>query len=71
MLALQRTMAKTKLSAFRLTPDDLVILDACQDHVGVQSRSEALRAILRAYVRAEGIKLPKQPAQGTKTARAK
>lgn len=47
----------TKLTPFRLTPEDLVLLDACQEHVGVRSRSEAFRAVLRSYARSEGLLL--------------
>lgn len=52
---------KTKLTPVRFTDEDLLILDACQEHVGVQSRSETLRAVMRAYARAEGIKLRPAP----------
>jgi hypothetical protein len=45
----------TKLTPFRLTPEDLVLLDACQEHIGVRSRSEAIRAVLKAFARSEGV----------------
>lgn len=49
-------MANTvKQTAFRFTDDDLAILDAIQQHLGIQAKTEALRAVLRAYARAEGI----------------
>ena len=47
----------TKLTPFRLTPEDLDLLGVCQEHVGVRSRSEAIRAVLRSYARTEGLLL--------------
>jgi hypothetical protein len=53
-------MAVTKPTGFRLTEEDLVLLDAIGHHTGIRSRSEALRALLRYYVRAEGVAVPKR-----------
>ena len=47
----------TKLTPMRFTEEDLVILDCCRDHIGVQSRSETVRAVLRAYARDQGLLL--------------
>jgi metal-responsive CopG/Arc/MetJ family transcriptional regulator len=52
-------MTTVKATAFRFTADDLAILDAVQKHVGTSSRTEALRALLRYYVRAESIEVQK------------
>jgi hypothetical protein len=48
-------MAMVKQTAFRFTSEDLALLDAIQKHTGVGNRSDALRAVLRGYARAEGI----------------
>ena len=58
-------MATVKATAFRFTAEDLTLLGAIQKHVGTTSRTEALRALLRYYVRAEGLEIskPKRPAK--------
>jgi hypothetical protein len=50
-------MAAVKQTAFRFTPEDLLFLDAIQQHTGIGSRTDALRAAIRYYVRAEGIEV--------------
>lgn len=52
-------MATIKATAFRFTAEDLTLLDAIQKHVGTTSRTEALRALLRYYVRAERLEIGK------------
>jgi hypothetical protein len=47
----------TKQTAFRFTDDDLAVLDAILEHLGMHSRTEALRVVLRGYARAEGIEI--------------
>jgi hypothetical protein len=61
-------MAMVKQTAFRFNEEDLAILDAVQKHTGISTRTDALRAVLRSYVRAEGIELPgaKRPARKAK-----
>ena len=48
-------MATAKTTTMRMTADDLAILEAAQERIGLVSRSEALRFILRHYAKAEGI----------------
>lgn len=44
----------TPNTAFRLTPEDLALLDAVMEYTGVSSRSDALRYALRYWARKEG-----------------
>jgi hypothetical protein len=44
----------------RLTPDDLALLAAIQEHLGTNTRTEALRVALKAYATERGIKIPKR-----------
>lgn len=48
----------TKIVGFRLTDTDAALLDAAQAREGLMTRTEALRFVLRAWARAEGVKLP-------------
>jgi len=48
-------MASAKQTTMRLAAEDLAILDAIQESVGVFSRSDALRYALRYYAKAEGL----------------
>jgi Arc/MetJ-type ribon-helix-helix transcriptional regulator len=48
-------MATAKLTTIRLAPEDIQILDAIQRHVGLFSRSDAIRFALRRYAEAEGL----------------
>jgi len=50
-------MAMVKQTAFRFTAEDLALLDAVQRHTGISTRTDALRAVLRSYARAEKIEL--------------
>jgi len=52
-----------KQTAFRFSAEDLTLLDAIQKHVGTSSRTEALRALLRYYVRAEKLEVGKPKRQ--------
>jgi hypothetical protein len=52
-------MAMVKQTAFRFNEEDLALLDAVQRHTGISTRTDALRAVLRSYVRAEGIGVAK------------
>jgi hypothetical protein len=54
-------MAMVKATAFRFSAEDLALLDAGQQHTGISTRTDALRAVLRSYVRSEGIEVPKVP----------
>jgi hypothetical protein len=58
-------MAMVKQTAFRFNEEDLAILDAVQRHTGISTRTDALRAVLRSYVRAEGIEVEK-PRKGAR-----
>lgn len=49
--------SQMKQTAFRLTEEDIALLDAAKEHAGVLSRSEAFRYVLRAWARSEGIDL--------------
>jgi hypothetical protein len=52
-------MPTTKATAFRFTAEDIALLDAIRRHTGTVSRTETLRAVLRNYVRSEGIDIGK------------
>ena len=46
-----------KQTAFRFTSEDLALLDAIQKHTGIGTRTDALRAVIREYARAQGIEV--------------
>lgn len=48
-----------KATAFRFTSEDLALLDAIQHHTGISSRTDALRAVIRYYVRTERLEVAK------------
>jgi hypothetical protein len=48
-------MPKVKVTAFRFTEDELALLEVIQGHTGIRSRTEALRAVLEYYAKAEGL----------------
>jgi hypothetical protein len=47
--------AKAKVRAFRFTDEEIALLNVIQGHTGIQSRTEALRTVLRYYVEGEGL----------------
>lgn len=54
-------MADAKVKAFRFTDEELELLEVIQGHTGIRSRMEAMRAVLRYYVEAEGLPVPTSP----------
>lgn len=52
-------MATVKQTAFRFTAEDLAFLDAIRKHTGIGSRTDAVRAVIREYARAQGIEIEK------------
>jgi len=48
-------MAEAKVTAFRLTDEELELLEVIQGHTGIRSRMEALRTVLRYYAEAKGL----------------
>jgi hypothetical protein len=60
-------MADGKVTAFRLTDEELELLEVIQGHTGIRSRMEALRTVMRYYAEAKGLEVgkpnepPKQP----------
>ena len=54
-------MGNTPATAFRLTPEDLAVLDALAEALsrkfGRQTRSDVLRIALRALAASEGVKV--------------
>jgi len=58
-------MSQVKVTAFRFTEEELALLDVIQGHTGIRSRTEALKRVLRYYVRAEGLEAAK-PAKSSK-----
>ena len=48
-------MAEGKVTAFRFTDEELELLEVIQGHTGIRSRTEALRAVLEYYAKAEGL----------------
>jgi len=48
-------MPETKVTAFRFSDEELELLGIIQGHTGIRSRTEALRAVLQYYVKAEGL----------------
>lgn len=53
-------MSVTKQTAFRLNETDLAIIDAAVKKLGLSSRTEALRFVLRQYADKTNIKIPKR-----------
>jgi hypothetical protein len=51
-------MADAKVTAFRFTDEELELLEVIQGHTGIRSRMEAMRTVLRYYVRAERLEVP-------------
>lgn len=61
----------TKLTSMRFTDDDLALLLSIQHHVGTNTRTEALRVLMRSYCRQEGIEpQPKKPMRSRSKATA-
>jgi len=54
-------MTQPKVTAFRFTDEELELLEVIQGHTGIRSRMEAMRAVLRYYVQAEGLNVPATP----------
>ena len=51
-------MPHFKATAFRLSPEELELMDALATKVGVISRAEVLRVAIRKLARLEGLQLP-------------
>jgi hypothetical protein len=51
-------MPDGNVTAFRFSEEELELLGVIQGHTGIHSRMEALRAVLRYYVEAEGLSAP-------------
>jgi hypothetical protein len=51
-------MPDAKVTAFRFSDEELELLGVIQGHTGIRTRMEALRAVLRYYVEAEGLQVP-------------
>jgi hypothetical protein len=49
-----------KVTAFRLTDEELELLDVIQGQTGIRSRMEALRTVLRYYAEAKGLPVPNE-----------
>jgi hypothetical protein len=56
-------MTSPKVTAFRFSDEELALLEVIQGHTGIRSRTEALRAVLEYYVKAEGLETsaPQEP----------
>jgi len=50
-------------TAFRFTEEDLELLDTAKKHAGTATRTDALRVVLRYYVRTEGLTIGKPGAK--------
>jgi hypothetical protein len=50
-------MTEAKVTAFRFSDEELELLGVIQGHTGLRSRMEALRAVLKYYVEAEGLEV--------------
>jgi hypothetical protein len=50
-------MTEAKITAFRFSDEELELLGVIQGHTGLRSRMEALRAVLKYYVEAEGLEI--------------
>ena len=61
-------MSSGKVTAFRLTEEELELLDVIQGQTGIRSRMEALRTVLRYYAEAKGIEFaqPGEPETSSK-----
>ncbi len=51
-------MVRLTQTAFRLTDSDLAILDAAQSKIGLSTRVETLRFILRQWAESSGVEVP-------------
>jgi hypothetical protein len=51
-------MAEVKVTTFRLSDEELELLEIIQGHTGIRSRMEALRTVMRYYAKAEGLAIP-------------
>jgi metal-responsive CopG/Arc/MetJ family transcriptional regulator len=60
-------MTNTTATAFRFSDEDLELLDLVQRHMGLRSRTEALRAAIRHYVRTEGLEAKRKRAPKLKS----
>ena len=60
-------MASEKVTAFRFSDEELELLGVIQGHTGVRSRMEALRAVMRYYVEAEGLEVKGETAPAAET----
>jgi hypothetical protein len=58
-----------KQTAFRLTDTDLALLDTAQERIGLTSRTEALRYMIRQWAERSGVELPKPKRTTTKKKR--
>ncbi len=56
-----------KVTAFRLTDEELELLDVIQGETGIRSRMDALRTVLRYYAEAKGLPVPKSDDDPPKT----
>jgi hypothetical protein len=56
-------MTSPKVTAFRFSEEELALLEVIQGHTGIRSRTEALRAVLEYYAKAEGLETgsPREP----------
>ena len=63
---------RTKITPMRLTEDDIAVLDALKDKLGLLSRTEVIRMALRRLADAEGVvpKATKTKATKTKATKA-
>ena len=62
-------MPKGKVTAFRFTDEELELLDMIQGQTGIRSRLEALRAVLRHYVKSEGLDVGAKAKDAAKTSK--
>jgi len=56
-------MATVKPVSFRLTPDDIALLDALQSKMGIVNRTDILRLALRRLADAEGVQAKRRTAK--------
>jgi hypothetical protein len=54
-------MPKVKVTVVRFSEEELALLEVIQGHTGIRSRTEALRAVMQHYAKAEGLDGTSEP----------
>jgi len=63
-------VAHPKATAFRLTPEEVLLMDLLAAKVGVTSRADVLRVAIRKLAGLEGVEMPQAPAKKRRATKA-